>query len=1371
MKHLLRFTRAQYPPTPRTSRPRPQVRRATYAALLSTALVSSLLGSTPAFAAGEPHSYSSQDRGSVLYQWQTGGSGIKEAAEKALLGTDEDIANFLKGSDGIQRIDDRIEVGRVINAGGPSVRKAGIAALKSQNPADVKAFLKDGWQEPLQIDQRVEVGKLINAGGKGVKDAGTKALQGTPEDVARFINVDQYQAREIDNRVEVGKLMNAGGPNVKATGKVALRGTPDDVLEFLQVGQFVARSRDQEYANVAQLAEQAEKAGAEAAAATEASIEAKDRAVTASALAKEAAKDAAREAEAAGKDSKRAAQKARQAANAARGAAEAAQRAVDAASAANRASRVAALAAAQAANAAIGAADAAARALNAASEAANDAGKAEDAKKAATVSREAAAGAKRAADAAEKAGQASLKAAEAANASKSASANANEAASAADEAADSAAAAGADADRARAAAAETRRHALEANRAAATAESLARKSAQAAGEARDAANSAAVHAENAAKAAEEAAKHAGEAAIAADQSKKYADAAKAAADAATTAVTTAKKVFALARETEKTDLASRRAAAIERAKSRKVAVDEFTAQSAEALLEGKAIEDDTAALAVQADKPDANPKVIATQGRAVALRALKHFGSWRQEAAAQALAGTDDDVLAYLRTGARQAEQEEVRKQVADLATASPYQEVRTAAAKALEGTPDEIRTFYATGQYAAANVEYRIIIGKISNEGGPSVKDAAKAALTDGSPQALSSFLTTGQYQARIIDERVIAGQLMNAAGADTEMEAAARAALDGPADQLHDFIQVGQYMADRKDQLTATHVNQVQQLIHEADIVAAKAQQNRWLAAKAAAEAKSASIEADKAAAEAKSFADQAKDYAKQAAESAAKAETSASQAAKSASTARDAANRADQDAAAAEESAAQAEFSASYARDSAALAEEAKQEAHESALAANRSSEEAKNQASKAWDEVVKKREAELAEARRKAEEQRKKEQARQKKKPCIPYPARDNLPPCMYAVAGGSDEYYFKMPDIDPTMKEVVWEIYGLNDAKKCAKDPSFGSCSMAVISILPVGKLKLAKKGADGIKDLLKGTRYSNVTECLQCFLPGTKVLMADSSQKNIESVKVGDQVAATDPLTGETGPRTVTDVIVSEHDKQFNELTIKTPNGSEQLTATHEHPFWSPSQRDWVKAANLRAGMTLRAFDGTTVTVEKNLPHTKYARTYNLTVDDLHTFYVFAGTTPVLVHNSACPVWAIKALGEMADLRKTTGQIFDSAGKNIGPQLQSGEGDDLFKLGLEYIKKSPRYKRQTSLPGFKGLPSSSHAEPKFAAWMRQNKVKDATVVINQDYICTGFGSCPDVVAEILPVGSTMKVWYKNKQGALTPKTIFGRAVE
>ncbi|WP_101385834.1 polymorphic toxin-type HINT domain-containing protein [Streptomyces sp. TLI_146] len=89
-----------------------------------------------------------------------------------------------------------------------------------------------------------------------------------------------------------------------------------------------------------------------------------------------------------------------------------------------------------------------------------------------------------------------------------------------------------------------------------------------------------------------------------------------------------------------------------------------------------------------------------------------------------------------------------------------------------------------------------------------------------------------------------------------------------------------------------------------------------------------------------------------------------------------------------------------------------------------------------------------------------------------------------------------------------------------------------------------------------------------------------------------------------------------------------HELTLATRRGSEHLTATYEHPFWSPSQHAWVKAADLHQGMTLRAVDGSTPTVQENHSFSKSARTYNLTVVDLHTYYVLAGETPVLVHNS-----------------------------------------------------------------------------------------------------------------------------------------------
>jgi hypothetical protein len=150
--------------------------------------------------------------------------------------------------------------------------------------------------------------------------------------------------------------------------------------------------------------------------------------------------------------------------------------------------------------------------------------------------------------------------------------------------------------------------------------------------------------------------------------------------------------------------------------------------------------------------------------------------------------------------------------------------------------------------------------------------------------------------------------------------------------------------------------------------------------------------------------------------------------------------------------------------------------------------------------------------------------------------------------------------------------------------------------------------------------------------CARCFLAGTDVLMANGTSKDIEDIEVGDMVQATDPDTGETGPRKVTRLIRTEGDKYFNELSIAAEDGVEKLIATYEHPFWSPSEHDWIEAGDLKPGMTLRTEDGDTVIVTGNRPFTKRARTYNLTVDDLHTYYVLAGATPVLVHNSSCSV-------------------------------------------------------------------------------------------------------------------------------------------
>ncbi|MFJ8310312.1 MULTISPECIES: polymorphic toxin-type HINT domain-containing protein [unclassified Streptomyces] len=146
-----------------------------------------------------------------------------------------------------------------------------------------------------------------------------------------------------------------------------------------------------------------------------------------------------------------------------------------------------------------------------------------------------------------------------------------------------------------------------------------------------------------------------------------------------------------------------------------------------------------------------------------------------------------------------------------------------------------------------------------------------------------------------------------------------------------------------------------------------------------------------------------------------------------------------------------------------------------------------------------------------------------------------------------------------------------------------------------------------------------------------CFLAGTQVLMADKSTKNIEQIKVGEEVLATDPTTGRASRNKVTALIVTEGDKHLNELTITTKDGPKKLTATSQHPFWVPAEQRWVLAADLKPGTALLTDQGATVTLQANRAFSKRTRTYNLTVADVHTYYVLAGATPVLVHNSNCP--------------------------------------------------------------------------------------------------------------------------------------------
>ncbi|MFD8002105.1 polymorphic toxin-type HINT domain-containing protein [Streptomyces mirabilis] len=118
------------------------------------------------------------------------------------------------------------------------------------------------------------------------------------------------------------------------------------------------------------------------------------------------------------------------------------------------------------------------------------------------------------------------------------------------------------------------------------------------------------------------------------------------------------------------------------------------------------------------------------------------------------------------------------------------------------------------------------------------------------------------------------------------------------------------------------------------------------------------------------------------------------------------------------------------------------------------------------------------------------------------------------------------------------------------------------------------------------------------------------------------------------------------------------------------LTATDRHPFWVENRGRWADARDLNSGDTLRAPDGTGVRIDKVTHWKEPQGAYNLTVNDLHTYYVLAGKTPVLVHNASCDF--IRELPDAAAIDR--GSLVKIKEKQLEKALKSvGEDPHAFK--------------------------------------------------------------------------------------------------
>ncbi|SCG71173.1 intein C-terminal splicing region/intein N-terminal splicing region/RHS repeat-associated core domain-containing protein [Micromonospora coxensis] len=191
------------------------------------------------------------------------------------------------------------------------------------------------------------------------------------------------------------------------------------------------------------------------------------------------------------------------------------------------------------------------------------------------------------------------------------------------------------------------------------------------------------------------------------------------------------------------------------------------------------------------------------------------------------------------------------------------------------------------------------------------------------------------------------------------------------------------------------------------------------------------------------------------------------------------------------------------------------------------------------------------------------------------------------------------------------RKALLDLLGVTDFQECTKGKATG-CIWTAVGLIPAGKLV----GPVGKSLLRKGIK----TAC--SFSGDTEVLMADGSTTPMSQINAGDEVLATDPATGESGRRKVTKLWV--HEDQL--YVLETESG--EVATTEDHPFWNESDLAWQGAETLDPGDLLRTPTGVTAVISFDIEAATVAAAYNLTVDDLHTYYVMVGNTPVLVHNA-----------------------------------------------------------------------------------------------------------------------------------------------
>ncbi|MFT7841256.1 polymorphic toxin-type HINT domain-containing protein [Saccharothrix sp. BKS2] len=211
------------------------------------------------------------------------------------------------------------------------------------------------------------------------------------------------------------------------------------------------------------------------------------------------------------------------------------------------------------------------------------------------------------------------------------------------------------------------------------------------------------------------------------------------------------------------------------------------------------------------------------------------------------------------------------------------------------------------------------------------------------------------------------------------------------------------------------------------------------------------------------------------------------------------------------------------------------------------------------------------------------------------------------------------------------------------------------------------------------------------------FVAATLVLMADGSTQPISEVEIGDEVKATDPETGETTDREVVATIVHDDEGDMTRLTVTGEDGATgSADATSWHPVWVEAESRFVSIGDLKSGQALTSVDGTSPRVAQVQRSWRVEPVYDLTVAGVHTYYVLAGATSVLVHNSnACPrVFAVDSAGVANELpvHEIDSNAFPGVAANFAKAVGNGKSPIVTRLAGRSSIRANRNAAQAGSP-------------------------------------------------------------------------------